>query len=152
MKRIVLTGGGTAGHVTPHMAILPHLLKEGYDIHYIGTENGIEHGMIAALPGVTYHAVKSGKLNHKDFLLCAAQQQFCACSQTGMPVRMFQHIMHGLLKPLNQIFPIDFIGVHFGETRAHVVDELELLHVFPCFDIAAENAFGSLVVCEEVIT
>ena len=61
MKRIVLTGGGTAGHVTPHMAILPHLLKEGYDVHYIGTENGIEHQMMS-LPGVTYHAVKSGKL------------------------------------------------------------------------------------------
>jgi UDP-N-acetylglucosamine--N-acetylmuramyl-(pentapeptide) pyrophosphoryl-undecaprenol N-acetylglucosamine transferase len=61
LKRIVLTGGGTAGHVTPHMAILPHLLKEGYDVHYIGTENGIEHQMMN-LPGVTYHAVKSGKL------------------------------------------------------------------------------------------
>ena len=43
------------------MAILPHLLKEGYDVHYIGTENGIEHQMMN-LPGVTYHAVKSGKL------------------------------------------------------------------------------------------
>ena len=62
MKRIVLTGGGSAGHVTPHLALLPHLLKSGYEVHYIGTENGIEHGMIAALPQVTYHAVKSGKL------------------------------------------------------------------------------------------
>lgn len=62
MKLIVLTGGGTAGHVTPHLALLPHLLKQGYDIHYIGTEEGIEHGMIAKLDGVTYHAVKSGKL------------------------------------------------------------------------------------------
>ena len=62
MKRIVLTGGGSAGHVTPHLALLPHLLKAGYEVHYIGTENGIEHGMIAALPDVTYHAVKSGKL------------------------------------------------------------------------------------------
>lgn len=62
MKRIVLTGGGSAGHVTPHLALLPHLLKAGYDVHYIGTEKGIEHGMIASLPGVTYHAVKSGKL------------------------------------------------------------------------------------------
>ena len=61
MKRIVLTGGGTAGHVTPHMAILPHLLKEGWDVHYIGTEEGIEHKMMS-IPGVTYHAVKSGKL------------------------------------------------------------------------------------------
>jgi len=62
MKRIVLTGGGTAGHVTPHLAVLPHLLKEGYDVHYIGTETGIERGMMENYPGVTYHAVKSGKL------------------------------------------------------------------------------------------
>ena len=62
MKRIVLTGGGTAGHVTPHLALLPHLLKQGYEVHYIGTEEGIEHGMIGKLAGVTYHAVKSGKL------------------------------------------------------------------------------------------
>ncbi|MBO4926285.1 MAG: undecaprenyldiphospho-muramoylpentapeptide beta-N-acetylglucosaminyltransferase [Clostridia bacterium] len=62
MKRIVLTGGGTAGHVTPHLALLPHLLREGYEVHYIGTENGIERGMIEKLEGVTYHAVKSGKL------------------------------------------------------------------------------------------
>ena len=62
MKRIVLTGGGSAGHVTPHLALLPHLLKAGYDVHYIGTENGIERGMIEKLDHVTYHAVKSGKL------------------------------------------------------------------------------------------
>ena len=61
MKRIVLTGGGTAGHVTPHLAILPHLLKEGYDVHYIGTQEGIERSMMS-MEGVTYHAVKSGKL------------------------------------------------------------------------------------------
>ena len=62
MKRIVLTGGGTAGHVTPHLAILPHLLREGYDVHYIGTEDGIERKMMENIEGVTYHAVKSGKL------------------------------------------------------------------------------------------
>ena len=61
MKRIVLTGGGTAGHVTPHLALLPHLLKAGYEVHYIGTEDGIEHGMMTR-EGVTYHSVKSGKL------------------------------------------------------------------------------------------
>lgn len=61
MKRIVLTGGGTAGHVSPNLAILPYLLKEGYDVHYIGTADGIEH-QIMNVPGVTYHTVKSGKL------------------------------------------------------------------------------------------
>ena len=62
MKRIVLTGGGTAGHVTPHMSLIPRLMAAGYDIHYIGTERGIEHEMIARIPGVTYHVVRSGKL------------------------------------------------------------------------------------------
>ncbi len=61
-KRIVLTGGGTAGHVTPHLSLIPRLKEMGYDIHYIGTENGIEHQMIAQIPDVTYHSVKSGKL------------------------------------------------------------------------------------------
>lgn len=62
MKRIVLTGGGTAGHVTPHLAILPHLREQGYEIHYIGTEDGIERRMMEKEANVTYHAVKSGKL------------------------------------------------------------------------------------------
>ncbi|MDD3214241.1 MAG: undecaprenyldiphospho-muramoylpentapeptide beta-N-acetylglucosaminyltransferase [Eubacteriales bacterium] len=62
MKRIVLTGGGTAGHVTPHLSLIPRLKDAGYEIHYIGTQNGIEHEMIAKIPGVTYHVVKSGKL------------------------------------------------------------------------------------------
>ena len=62
MKTIVLTGGGTAGHVTPHLALIPELKKRGYEIHYIGTENGIEHEMMNRVEGITYHAVKSGKL------------------------------------------------------------------------------------------
>ena len=62
MKKIVLTGGGTLGHVTPHLALIPHLKEAGYEIHYIGTEKGMEAEKIRSLPGVTYHAVKSGKL------------------------------------------------------------------------------------------
>ncbi|MCE5343835.1 MAG: undecaprenyldiphospho-muramoylpentapeptide beta-N-acetylglucosaminyltransferase [Eubacteriales bacterium] len=62
MKRIVLTGGGTAGHVTPHLSLIPRLREAGYDIHYIGTQNGIEHEMILKVPFVTYHVVQSGKL------------------------------------------------------------------------------------------
>lgn len=61
-KRIVLTGGGTAGHVTPHLALIPHLREDGWDIHYIGTAEGIERKLVANLPGVTYHTVPSGKL------------------------------------------------------------------------------------------
>ena len=68
MKRIVLTGGGTAGHVTPHLAIIPHLKEAGYDIHYVGTPNGIERTMMEKTDGVTYHCVESGKLRrYLDF-------------------------------------------------------------------------------------
>ena len=62
MKRIVLTGGGTAGHVSPNQAIIPLLLKEGWEVHYIGTKKGIERTLIEGMEGVTYHAVSSGKL------------------------------------------------------------------------------------------
>ncbi len=62
MKRIILTGGGTAGHVTPNLALIPSLKKEGWEIHYIGTANGIERRLIESVEGVTYHSVKSGKL------------------------------------------------------------------------------------------
>ena len=62
MKRIVLTGGGTAGHVSPNQALIPLLLAEGWEIHYIGTKNGMERTLIEPTEGVTYHAVSSGKL------------------------------------------------------------------------------------------
>lgn len=60
MKRIILTGGGTAGHVTPNMALIPQLQKEGWDIHYIGSHTGIEKGLIENM-GIKYHAISSGK-------------------------------------------------------------------------------------------
>lgn len=42
IKKIVLTGGGSAGHVTPNIALIPALKKAGYEIYYIGSYNGIE--------------------------------------------------------------------------------------------------------------
>lgn len=61
-KTIVLTGGGTAGHVMPNVALVPKLRNAGWNIHYIGSERGIEREIIAALPDVPYHAVATGKL------------------------------------------------------------------------------------------
>lgn len=61
MKRIILTGGGTAGHVTPNIALLPRLKELGYDIHYIGSYTGIEKELIEQL-GIPYHGISSGKL------------------------------------------------------------------------------------------
>lgn len=61
MKRIVLTGGGTAGHVTPCIALLPELKKKNYDIHYIGSYNGIEKNLIEEQE-IPYYGISSGKL------------------------------------------------------------------------------------------
>lgn len=61
MKRIVLTGGGTAGHVTPNIALIPKLRELGYDIQYIGSYEGIEKKLIEEL-GIPYHGISSGKL------------------------------------------------------------------------------------------
>lgn len=61
MKRIVLTGGGTAGHVTPNIALIPSLLKEGYEVHYIGSYDGIERKLIEEL-NIPYYGISSGKL------------------------------------------------------------------------------------------
>ena len=61
MKRIVLTGGGTAGHVTPNMALVPKLIDEGYNIYYIGSYEGMEKKLIEDI-GVTYYGISSGKL------------------------------------------------------------------------------------------
>ena len=61
-RRILLTGGGTAGHVTPNLALLPHLKSAGFDIHYIGSEDGIERSLLSSYDYVTYHAIPSGKL------------------------------------------------------------------------------------------
>lgn len=61
MKKIILTGGGSAGHVTPNLALIPELINEGWEIHYIGTEEGIERTIIP-MDRVKYHAISAGKL------------------------------------------------------------------------------------------
>lgn len=61
MKRIILTGGGTAGHVTPNIALIPRLRELGYDIQYIGSYTGIEKELIEPFH-IPYHGISSGKL------------------------------------------------------------------------------------------
>lgn len=60
-KKIVLTGGGTAGHVTPNIALLPFLKEAGYEVVYIGSVNGIERELIQDC-GIRYVGVPTGKL------------------------------------------------------------------------------------------
>ena len=61
MKRIVFTGGGTAGHVTPNIALIPKLKSLGYDIHYIGSYEGIERKLIEDYR-IPYYGISTGKL------------------------------------------------------------------------------------------
>lgn len=61
MKKIILTGGGTAGHVTPNLALVPKLKELGYEIEYIGSYEGIEKKLIEDY-GIPYHGIASGKL------------------------------------------------------------------------------------------
>lgn len=61
MKHIVLTGGGTAGHVTPNIAMIPRLKELGYTISYIGSYEGIEKKLIEEM-GIPYYGISSGKL------------------------------------------------------------------------------------------
>ena len=61
MKHIVLTGGGTAGHVTPNIALIPRLQELGYEISYIGSYDGIEKKLIEEMH-IPYYGISSGKL------------------------------------------------------------------------------------------
>ena len=59
-KKILLTGGGTAGHVTPNMALIPGLKEMGFDIKYIGSYDGIEKRLIEEMH-ISYEGISSGK-------------------------------------------------------------------------------------------
>ncbi|MCA1022650.1 undecaprenyldiphospho-muramoylpentapeptide beta-N-acetylglucosaminyltransferase [Halobacillus litoralis] len=61
-KRILFTGGGTAGHVIVNLALIPEFQKQGYTVDYIGSYEGIEKQLIEPLEGVTYHGISTGKL------------------------------------------------------------------------------------------
>lgn len=61
MKRILLTGGGTAGHVTSNIALVPTLREHDYDIHYMGSYDGIEKRLIADFD-IPYYGISTGKL------------------------------------------------------------------------------------------
>lgn len=59
--KIIMTGGGTAGHVTPNVALIPSLKKNGFEISYIGSRDGIEKELIKR-ENIPYYEISSGKL------------------------------------------------------------------------------------------
>jgi UDP-N-acetylglucosamine--N-acetylmuramyl-(pentapeptide) pyrophosphoryl-undecaprenol N-acetylglucosamine transferase len=60
--KIVMTGGGTAGHVTANLALIPFLRKDGWQIDYIGGSDGMERALVEGIESVTYHGISTGKL------------------------------------------------------------------------------------------
>jgi UDP-N-acetylglucosamine--N-acetylmuramyl-(pentapeptide) pyrophosphoryl-undecaprenol N-acetylglucosamine transferase len=65
MKKILLTGGGTAGHITPHFALYPYLKKHFSQIYYIGGKNSLEEKMVTRLEGVKFFSITTTKLHRK---------------------------------------------------------------------------------------
>ena len=89
ISSIIFTGGGTAGHVTPNIALIELMQSEGWCINYVGSKDGIEKGMLEAI-NIPYHAVCSGKLRRyfslKNFfdpfkILVGIWQSFCLMRQ-----------------------------------------------------------------------
>ncbi len=61
MPRILFTGGGTAGHVTPSLPLISRLRSQGWDVQYAGSRAGIERDLIVST-GIPYHGLATGKL------------------------------------------------------------------------------------------
>lgn len=60
-KKILLTGGGSTGHVSVNLALIPILKRDGWDIYYMGSKNGIEKELITKIDGVKYLSISTGK-------------------------------------------------------------------------------------------
>ena len=93
--KIVLTGGGTAGHVTPNIALLPELVKKGYDIYYIGSHTGIERSLISQLD-IPYYGISSGKLR-RYFDLKNVTDAFRIIKGLGDAVRVLKKIKPNII-------------------------------------------------------
>ncbi|MGG1572768.1 undecaprenyldiphospho-muramoylpentapeptide beta-N-acetylglucosaminyltransferase [Fictibacillus sp. NRS-1165] len=61
-RKIVFTGGGSAGHVSVNLALIPLFLAEGWDVSYIGSKGGIEQQLTESIDGVRYYSISTGKL------------------------------------------------------------------------------------------
>lgn len=86
-KTIVLTGGGTAGHVSLNQAIIPTLEKQSFEVHYIGSKDGIELELIRdAFPHIKYHAISSGKL-----------RRYASVKNFTDPLRVMKGLLEALL-------------------------------------------------------
>lgn len=114
-KKIVLTGGGTGGHVTPNLALIPYLQKAGFEISYLGSPDGIERELIEPL-GIPYYCVDSERLN-----------RYFTAENLTMPF----HVLKGLRqarKWLKEIRP-DILFSKGGFVSVPIVFEAHALHI-----------------------
>ncbi len=93
MKTIVLTGGGTAGHIMPHIAIKDSLKKHFDKIYYIGSTGGMETNIVGSLPDITFYSIDCCKLNRKNIF-----------KNITLPVKFLKSV-HQAKKILNEIKP-----------------------------------------------
>lgn len=62
IKKVIFTGGGSAGHVTVNIALIPEFIRSGWVAEYIGSVDGIERQLITSNFNVKYHSISTGKL------------------------------------------------------------------------------------------
>lgn len=90
MKTIVFTGGGTAGHVTPNLALMAKLNRLGWEMQYIGSKDGIEKDIIGQ-EGIPFHHISSGKLR-RYFDLKNFKDPFKVALGVGQAYRLLRKI------------------------------------------------------------
>ena len=94
-KKIVFTGGGTAGHVTPNIALLPFLEKEGFDAYYIGSYNGIEKRLIEDFD-IPYYGISTGKFR-RYFDLKNLSDPFRVMKGYSQAVKILKELKPGIV-------------------------------------------------------
>ena len=60
--KIIFTGGGTAGHISLNLALIPYFIEKGYEVHYIGSKSGMEKDLLKSYENVYYYEVSTGRL------------------------------------------------------------------------------------------
>ena len=115
MKKIVLTGGGSAGHVTPNIALIPRLRELGYEISYIGSHDGIERKLIEDI-GIPYYPISVGKF-----------RRYFALKNLSDPFRVIKGV-HDARTHLRSIQP-DIVFSKGGFVSVPVVRSAHLLKI-----------------------
>ena len=106
MKKILFTGGGSAGHVSVNVALIPEFKKNGYKISYIGSKTGIENEMIGKISDVKYHKISSGKL-----------RRYFSWENFIDPFKVIKGIVDSLLILSSAIISLQLLKIRRGSYR-----------------------------------